>query len=468
MAELTIGKPNEKQKKFLLDKHKYIAFGGARGGGKSWAVRQKAKLLCIKHAGIKILIVRRTYPELRANHINPLKEDLFVGTKQALARYNDSTKELKFKNGSMITFGYCNNDNDADRYQGNEFDIIFLDEATQLKEMWIKKIVACMRGVNNFPKRTYFTCNPGGQGHGYVKRLFIDKQYEKGEKAEDYSFTQSLVTDNVALLESDPDYIQQLESLPEKLKKAWLYGEWDVFEGQFFEEFRDNPEGYKTKQWSHVIEPFDIPDNWLIYMSYDFGYSKPFSFIWWAVDPVEDTAYAICELYGCTGEPNEGVKWIAPEQFEHVKDIEAMHPLLKGRRIKQRVADPAIWKAESGESVAETAEHMQIYFEPADNSRIAGWMQMHYRLAFDDNGYAKMYVFNTCKHLIRTLPLMTYSETIPEDLDTTLEDHSADSSRYFCMTRIIAPRKKTVHEAIGDDPLNQRITQKSDYSYSNI
>lgn len=462
--ELVIDEPNEKQKLALLDRHRNVGYGGARGGGKSWFVRTKAKLLAFNFPKIKILIVRRTYPELRANHINPLKEELFVGSKKALARYNDSNKEMTFINGSLITFGYCNTDADVDRYQGTEADVIFFDEATQLKEIWLKKIAACLRGVNEYPKRIYYTCNPGGQGHAYIKRLFIDRKYEKGERPEDYSFIQSLVTDNKALMESDPDYVAQLEALPDKLRKAWLEGSWDIFEGQFFEEFRDNPDGYQTHQFSHVIEPFDIPESWPIYMGYDFGYAKPFSFLWFAISP-DDVMYIICELYGCTGEPNEGVKWIAPQQFEKVKDVEAMHPLLKGRRVVKRIADPAIWKAESGESVAETAAKMQIYFDKADNSRIAGWMQMHYRLCFDDNGYAKLYVFRTCKHFIRTMPLMTYSETIPEDLDTSLEDHCEDACRYVCMSRPIPPRTKTVHNPLESDPLDLMKKEKSNYSY---
>lgn len=465
--ELVIDEPNEKQKLALKDHHKFIAYGGARGGGKSWFVRTKTKLLCANFPKIRILIIRRTYPELRANHINPLKEELHVGTKYALATYNDSNKEMRFKNGSLITFGYCNTESDVDRYQGTEADVIFFDEATQLAEMWIKKISACMRGVNEFPKRIYYTCNPGGQGHAYIKRLFIDKKYEKGERPEDYFFIQSLVTDNKALLDSDPDYVAQLEALPDKLRKAWLEGSWDIFEGQFFEEFRDDPEGYETHQFSHVIKPFDIPKSWPIYMGYDFGYSKPFSFLWFAISP-DDVMYIICELYGCTGEPNEGVKWIAPQQFEKVKDIEAMHPLLKDRKIVRRIADPAIWKAESGESVAETAAAMQIYFDKADNSRIAGWMQMHYRLAFDDNGYAKLYVFDTCKHFIRTMPLQTYSETIPEDLDSDLEDHCEDACRYVCMARPIAPRSKAVNKPIYDDPLNLQESKKKNITYLNI
>lgn len=161
MATLTIGEPNEKQRAFLLAREKYIAFGGARGGGKSWAVRVKAALLCLRYPGIKTLIVRKTYKELQNNHIEQLRTML-----HGIARYNKSDKLFTFGNGSTIAFGYCACDSDMDQYQGAEYDVVFLDEATQLDEMWIRKITACVRGVNAFPKRVYYTCNPGGRGTG--------------------------------------------------------------------------------------------------------------------------------------------------------------------------------------------------------------------------------------------------------------------------------------------------------------
>ncbi len=447
---IDFGEPNEKQKLFLKARCKHIAFGGARGGGKSWAVRTKAKALALRYPGIKLLIVRRTYPELINNHINILRPEL-VGYK--LATYNDRDKVLKFKNGSSINFSYCANDKDLDRFQGQEYDVIFLDEATQLSEYQMKTISACLRGVNNFPKRMYYTCNPGGQGHGYIKRIFIDRNFNKYENPEDYTFIQSLVQDNKALMESQPDYIEQLEALPPKLKEAWLYGKWDIFEGQFFEEFKDDPEHYKDRTWTHVIEPFNIPDGWKIYRSFDWGYAKPFSMGWWAVD-YEGTLYRILEYYGCTAAANEGIKLTPSEVFKNVKDIETQHPYLKGKKI-MGVADPAIWDAESGESIAETAEKYGIYFEKGDHKRLTGWLQVRYRMLFDENGIPGMYIFNTCKAFIRTIPLLLYDEHKVEDLDTSGEDHVADETRYFCMTRPITPKLPEVKDDWYKNPLWQ-------------
>ena len=453
-----IGTPNEKQKQFLKARSKYNAYGGARGGGKSWAVRTKGKLLCLNYAGIKVLIVRQTYTELQNNHINPLKSEL-----HGLAKYNTQEKMFTFPNGSTIKFGYCKNDADLGQYQGAEYDVIFIDEACLLSEYQIKAITACMRGVNGFPKRTYYTLNPGGQSHGYFKRLFIDRRFEATEDPKDYAFIQSLVTDNKVLMETQPDYIKQLEALPPKLRDAWLHGRWDVFEGMFFEDFRTEVDVAKAheigltpeqalqyRRFTHVIEPFEPPEEWTYFRSYDFGYGKPFSCCWWAMD-YNGVAYQIAELYGCTQTPNEGVKWTPDQQFEKIAEIERSHPYLKGREI-YGVADPSIWDGSRGKSVYDTAVDYGIYFDKGINDRIAGWMQMHYRFAFDEKGKAMMYIFNTCKSTIRTLPLMMYDEHKPEDLDTKLEDHIADAIRYFC--RPIEPVKKDVDKKVIFDPLD--------------
>ena len=463
---ITIDAPNDKQKLFLKDTHKHVAFGGARGGGKSWAIRTKAIIMAAAHPGIKQMIVRRTYAELRANHVTPMKETLKIGMKGSPATYNEAKNELRFSNGSVILFGYCDTEKDVDRYQGTEVDILYLDEATQLSETQMKKLAACVRGVNDFPKRTYYTCNPGGRGMGYIKRLFIDRRFETGEHPEDYSFIQSLVTDNKALMRSNPDYIRQLEALPPKLREAWLNGRWDVFEGAFFEEFRATPdpvecervgitqeEALQDHRWTHVIRPFEIPPEWNIYRSYDWGYGKPFSCGWWAVD-YDGVAYRILELYGCTGTPNEGLKWSNKEQFDRIQQIEREHRWLKGKQIRG-VADPSIWDGSHGISAAEEADKHGLWFEKGVNDRIAGWMQVHERLRFDEDGRAMMYFFDTCKDSIRTIPLMMYDEHRIEDLDTHLEDHACDEIRYFCMSRPIEPRVIEERKRPMADPLNQ-------------
>ncbi len=444
---LALPSPSERQREFLRDRHRYIAFGGARGGGKSFAVRIKAALLALNYPKIHIMIVRRTYPELRQNHIIPMKE-LLAG----VAVYKETSKDMTFNCGSVISFRYCRNICDLDKFQGTECDILFIDEATQFTEEMYDRIKACVRGVNSFPKRIYLTCNPGGRGHGWVKRLFIDGAMKAGENPEDYFFIRSLVTDNKALMRDDPNYIKALESLPPKLKSAWLDGNWDIFEGQFFEEFSNDPKHYHDRKSTHVIDPFEIPRDWIIYRSFDFGYSKPFSCDWWAID-YEGRAYLILQLYGCNGTPNEGVKWDPDRIFREIHRIETEHRWLRGKNITG-VADPSIWDASRGDAIIESADRNFVHFYPGDNKRIPGWMQCHYRLSFDENGYPMVYFFNTCRDAVRTLPLLTYSENSPEDLDTDGEDHFADSFRYFCMSRPVKPKYAGNTDTLTDDPLN--------------
>ena len=447
-------KPNQKQTLFLRSKRRYVGFGGARGGGKSWSIRVKSVLLANRWPGIKILIVRRTLVELRNNHVEPLK-----GFLRGIARYNQQERKFVFPNGSTISFEFYDSDKDEMKYQGVEYDVIFIDEATQFQEQWLKIIAACCRGVNEFPHRIYYTCNPGGPGHAYIKRVFIDRDFRGDEDPEDYEFIQSLVTENKALMESSPEYIGFLKNLPPKLKKAWLYGDWDIFEGMYFEEFRNDPEHYKDRRWTHVIDPFKPKSHWPIYRSFDWGYHKPFSCGWWTVDE-DGVIYRIDELYGVQyagGEPipDTGVKWAPERVFSEIQKHEKEHPYLEGKKIIG-VADPAIWDAESGISFAETAEKYGIFFQPGDNARIPGWMQMHYRLMFDEAGYPQMYVFNTCKNFIRTITTLQYDEHKTEDLDTHGEDHAADEARYFCMMRPIKPRipQEGNLPAWGADPLD--------------
>lgn len=455
-------KPNIKQLKAMQSHKPYIAYGGARGGGKSWLIDVKACLLARRYGrpnifkpGIKICIVRRTLEDLRENHIEPLKIML-----HGLAKYNKDDRKFYFPNGATIKFAYYDNENDKERFQGKEFDVIFIDEATQMEPAWLEIIATSCRGVNNFPHRVYFMCNPGGAGHQYIKRLFIDRIYKDDENPDDYEFIQALVTDNTALMAVDSKYMNFLNHLPPKLRAAWRDGDWNVYEGMFFETFTNDPEHYKDGRWTHVIEPIKIKSYWPIYRSFDWGFNKPFSCGWYTIDD-DGIMYRIAELYGVQKAgnesiPNQGVKWVPERVFAEIQKMEHEHPLLKGREI-QGVADPAIWDAQFGKSIASTGEKYGIYFEPGDHERIPGWMQCQYRLMFSEDGFPMFYVFNTCKEFIRTIVTLQYDEHRPEDLNTQGEDHAADEWRYIAMKFLLTPiePKQTKLPMFGADPLNQ-------------
>jgi hypothetical protein len=242
-------------------------------------------------------------------------------------------------------------------------------------------------------------------------------------------------------MENDPEYIASLAQLPEKERNALLYGDWDSFAGQVFTEWRNNPDAYESRLNTHVINPFRVPDSWKIYRGFDFGYAKPFSVGWYAIDH-DGRMYRIRELYGCTGTPNEGVKWEPGTIARKIKEIESDDINLKGKRI-YGIADPSIFDESRGESIAQMMERERIFFERGDNTRIPGKMQLHNRLMFDDEGIPMLYIFNTCKHFIRTFPELIYDDTDVEDIDTDGEDHIYDECRYVCMVHPINPPKRT-------------------------
>lgn len=463
---LNIPTPNPKQEEFFRSTARYTAYGGARAGGKSWAMRVKCVLLCLRYAGMQVLLLRRTLPELTENHVNPLLIML-----DGIATYNKQEKVFRFPNMSRLKLGYCANETDVLQYQGQAYDVIGLEEATMFTEFQFN----CLRESNRssgmmkelFSPRMYLTMNPGGVGHHWVKRLFIDRDFQEKERPEDYVFIPASVYDNTVFMERDPDYVSQLESLPEKRRKMMLLGDWNCVEGAFFEEFKNDPGHYEDRMFTHVISPFFPPPNWTIYRSFDFGYQRPFSVGWYAID-TDGVIYRIAEWYGCTGTANEGLR-IPPEDiFKEIASIESQHPYLKGKRILG-VADPSIWDASRGISVAETASKFGIRFVPGDNKRIAGWMQCHYRFAFDENGFPQFYVFSTCKAFIRTIPSLQYDSHHVEDLDTNGEDHIADEFRYLCMARPIKPLSPKQPDPYMQSPLHtvldiprEMLTRNSD------
>ena len=454
--------PNPKQLKFLDSTTRHTAYGGARGGGKSWVIRVKAIMDAATYGapdkwseGIKICIVRRTLEDLRKNHLIPLK--MMIGD---MARYNQNEKKFTFRNGSTIQLQYCDNDNDADHFQGIEYDEIFIEEATQLEEAWIKDIATSCRGVNNFPHRVFYTCNPGGPGHAYIKRLFVDRIFQGDENPDDYSFIQAKVTDNRILMEYSPEYVNFLKNLPPKRRSAWLEGSWEIYQGQYFNEFINDPDHYEDRTWTHVIDPIPIRKHWTIYRGMDWGFFRPFSVSWTAVSE-DSTMYRFKELYGVQKSgneslPNEGVEWPPEKLAKMIWEIEHADPDLKNREIIG-IADPAIFQSQTGVSIADTFSQNGVYFHPADNTRLAGWMQCRYRLQFNEWGQPRFQVFNTCREFIRTIPTLMHDDRNVEDLDTdNCEDHIADEWRYVCMQNVITPiiQEPEYKPEWGADPLD--------------
>lgn len=433
--ELDFGTPNEKQKLFLTSTAKYTAYGGARGGGKSWAVRVKAVAGALNYAGIKILILRRTYPELEGTIIMPLIELLNTAridgqpAGDVLYTYHSTMRTIFFANGSTIKMGHLQSANAITEYQGQEYDWIFMDEATHFTEWEFRTLAACLRGVNRIPKRVYLTCNPGGVGHQWVKRLFVSRQFEKLERPDDYVFIPATVEDNTVLLEGSPDYLMQLDLLPDDLRAAHRYGDWDALAGQYFSEF---------KKETHVVKPFIIPKEWPKYRCFDYGLDM-FACLWFAVD-------------------FDGRVWIYREFTEKgiiVSDAaSAMRALTPpDEYIHYTVAPPDMWSTQkdTGRTMAEVYTQNGIGLVKASNARVQGWLVVKEYLKVRGDGKPGLMVFEDCARLIRDLPALQHDDKNASDVAKEPHDitHVPDALRYGMIYRTMSAER--MPEPVYDD-----------------
>lgn len=410
--KLTMEQPNEKQRLFFTAENRFIAYGGARGGGKSWAVRKKAWLLAFNYPGIKLLLLRRTYPELRENHIIPLMAEL-----KGAAAYRETDKSFTFQNGSRLKFGYCDNESDLLQYQGNEYDVIFIDEATQIPEQWFSVLKACVRGANQFPKRIYLTCNPGGVGHAWVKRLFIDRRYTESENPDDYLFIPAKVYDNTALMKENAGYVEMLESLPGDLRRAWLEGDWNLFAGQYFTEWREE---------IHVVEPFSVPAHWRRYFTMDYGLDMLAGY--WIALNEEGKAYVYREVY---------------QSGLIMSDAARLIRSMTEEPVYAWYAPPDLWnrRQDTGRSVADVFAECGIPLVKAQNHRAQGWLGLKEWLKPVPDGAggqtANLRVFRSCANLIRCIPALLFDQRNPDDVSTEPHEytHGPDAIRYFVAGR---------------------------------
>lgn len=390
-------------------------------------------------------VFRRTYNELEETDI----KEALASYPHEIAKYSASNHEFRLANGSRIRFRHCESPQDKFKYSGAEIQFLYFDELTSFEQEiydFLKTRLRAKKSLGVTPL-VRSASNPGNIGHGWVKRMFVDAGpymsiveravYSEALHKSRVTKTQyipALATENPFITD---DYIFELEQKPEALKRALLNGDWDAFEGQVFTEFVNDPKHYRDRLWTHVIEPFDIPESWPRYLSFDHGYSKPFSCGWWAVDP-SGRAYRYKEWYGCV--PHQANKGIEISPVEIAKGIvERMQSEIKNNLFVDCIADPAIFERSRGDSVAQQMQpqngHEGVTFRKGDHTRLAGKMALHERLRFDEFGKPGIYIFTTCKDWIRTVPNLPYSLTKKEDVDTTAEDHAYDDTRYFLMAR---------------------------------
>lgn len=421
----------EKQEQFINSEAFETLFGGAAGGGKSYGQLVDALLYALEYPKSKQIIFRRTFPDLEKSLI---RVSLEFYPREA-ASYNSSKHIWTFKNGSIIDFGYIDAESDVYQYQSAEYDVIRFDELTHFTKYMYTYMISRCRGANPYPKHIKSSTNPGGVGHSWVKERFIDIgapnqiheiTLENGKK-NTVVFIPSLVQDNMFLLDNDPDYIDRLELLPEKEKQALLYGDWDIFDGQFFTEF---------DRKIHVVEPFVIPKDWRIYRARDYGLDMCAT-LWIAMD-YQMNCYAYKELY----EPD----LIVSEAARKINEM-------TDEKIQIDYAPPDLWNRnkDTGKSTADIFAENGQYLTKADNNRVTGWLAVHEWLKIykDEQGQpnSKLKIFSNCVNLIRTLPALQHDEKNPNDVAVEPHEltHIPDALRYFCtmwQSPLVAKKEK--------------------------
>ena len=418
-----------KQKQFLqsIDDWPVTFYGGAKGGGKSKGLRLIMLYRRFAYPGSHGAIFRRTYPELEGNHIRALFEE-FPFLKDY---WNESKKLLTLPNGSTLQFCHCQNETDVDLYQGREFHDLAIDEAGQWTEQMFRKLQGSNRSSKpGIKSRTILTGNPGGIGHTWLKRIFIEKRFNERERPGDYNFIQALVDDNQALIDNDPDYVHRLNTEPnEALRKAYRYGDWDIFAGQYFSEIRREV---------HLVRPFPIPPHWNRFGAYDFGFNHPASFGWFASDE-DGNVY----LYRHYKKAQQRVDQFVAELMRY-DDTTNLSPIVAGWDCW---AKKSVLSSGTPPTIAEEFLNHNIILTRANIDRIQGASQVRSYLAWQDlpNGrkQPRFFIFDTCAQVYETIARMQHDPDRVEDVlkvdategDLNTGDDDFDMVRYALMSR---------------------------------
>ena len=406
----------EKQNDFIKAAANEVLFGGAAGGGKSYGQIVDAFLYALKYPRSKQLILRRTYVELEKSLIR-VSRDVYP---QEISKYNDAKHTYTFANGSLIDFGYCQNSSDVYQYQSAEYDVIRFDELTHFTDDMYLYLISRCRGANDYPKQIKSTSNPGNIGHSWVKKRFVDvgpwgKTHNIGNGTR--LFIPAKIQDNNFLMAKDPQYLMRLENLPDRERNALLYGDWDIFDGQYFTEF---------DRAIHVISPCFIPPDWRRYRTIDYGLDM-LACYWIAVD-FAGHCYVYRELY----ESNLIVSAAATRIAEMT--IEDIHATF---------APPDLWNPnrDTGKSTAEKFLDCGIKLNRASNERVAGWLNVREWLKIykgeQGETTADLRIFNNCTNLIRCIGEIQVDEKNPNDCATEPHEltHAPDALRYFLAGR---------------------------------
>ena len=450
--------PMDKQKLLHTSPATEILFGGAAGPGKSHALRWELLRYCLEIPGLQAYLFRRTQPELFHNHVLKSLNEFPV----ELGEFRSKENRWSFINGSSLFFCHCQYEKDVHNYQGAEIHVLGIDELTTFTEFQYDFLRTRVRlgTFTGIPKELGFkfpfcvsSSNPGGEGHAWVKRRFVDYgkpneliQAPKKEGGMLRQYIPARLEDNTMMMLIDPDYQYRLEAMPEPWRTALREGNWDIFLGQAF----------NFSHTRHVIpKPIPVPEYAPLYMTYDYGFGAPFSAGWWWVDH-EDRLYRFGEWYGWNGEPNKGLRMADSEVAEGILKKERSLGI-EGKRIT-RIGGPDCFNKKpnpmgggQGASTAEEFLKKGIELLPGDAHRVLKLRQFHQRLSIpEDDSMPMMMVYPNCEHFIRTIPLIQSHPNSLEDIDDSpgVEDHIYDEACHIMMYRTIGLDKIAAKEDV--------------------
>lgn len=426
-----IWRPQEKQRLALQSPAYELFYGGARGGGKSdFLIGDFTKGIHFGSAW-RGIIFRRNFPEL---------EEVITRTKELYPRIGGEYKETKrtwtFPSGATLKMRFLESPDDVHNYQGHQYTWMGFDELTawptSYEYLYMMGVVRSATGVPSFVRSSG---NPGSRGHAWVKARFIDpmppyEMFTDPDSGLSRVFIPSFLDDNTLLMRNDPSYENRLRLMGEKLYRAHRWGEWDVVQGGAFDEF---------ERTIHVEDPFPIPRSWYRFMAMDWGYAKPYAIGFYAVSP-DGAVVRYNEMYGGdAGRPNVGMQKSAQKVAREAMSVASREG------IEEIVCDPSMWASHghtrsNGEPTSIASDFKRVGFKlyKARNDRIGGKAQLHKMLqSRRPDGKGLFTVTSNCKHFLRTFPVLTLDPHNPEDVDTTVEDHIYDETRYALNSRLI-------------------------------